>query len=173
MPLNLEQKKVLVSEMSDVLASTVSVVAADYRGLTVSELTKLRADAVDSGVSVKVFRNTLTRRAIKNTSYECLEPILTGPIVLLLSQNEPGAAARLLRDFLKSHEKLELRGLVLDGVLLGPERLKEVADLPSRDEAISLLMSVMQAPISKLVRTLVEPYAMVARVLARVRDTKQ
>ena len=173
MPLNLEQKKAIVSEMTDVCKTSVSAAIADYRGLTVSEMTDLRSKARESGVYLRVVRNTLARLACKGTDYECLQDVLVGPLVLLFSKEEPGAAARLLKDFTKQHDSLEVKGLVVGGELLAADRLKEVAALPSRDEAIALLMSVMQAPITKLVRTLAEPGAMLARTVSAVGDQKE
>nr|MCH9644530.1 50S ribosomal protein L10 [Gammaproteobacteria bacterium] len=120
-----------------------------------------------------VYRNTLARRAVEGTHMACLIESLVGPIVLFFAHEEPGAAARLIRDFVKSHENLEVRALALDGQLLGPDQLKAVASLPSRDEAIAQLMSVMQAPVTKFVRTLKEPVAQTVRVIAAVRDQKE
>ncbi|MCH9769557.1 MAG: 50S ribosomal protein L10 [Gammaproteobacteria bacterium] len=173
MALNLEDKKAIVTEMQDVLGRSVSAVAADYRGLTVSQMTQLRSNAREKNVHVRIYRNTLARRAVKETDFACLTEVLTGPIVLLLAQEEPGSAARLARDFMKEHENLEVRALALDGILLAANELKAVASLPSRDEAIAQLMSVMQAPITKLARTMAETYAQLVRVVAAVGDKKQ
>jgi large subunit ribosomal protein L10 len=171
--LNLEQKKEIVSELADVAKNSISAIAADYRGLTVSEMTDLRAGAREKGIKLRVYRNTLARIALKETSFECLKPVLSGPIVLLFSQDEPGAAARLLSDFAKKNDKLEVKGLAIDGQFLEPDQLKAVASLPSRDEAIAQLLSVMQAPVIKFVRTLNEPVAQFARVMGQIRDQKE
>lgn len=173
MSLNLEAKKAIVADVKEIAAQSVSVVAADYRGLTVAEMTELRAQARRNGVVMRVIRNTLARRAVEDTAYACLNEALVGPIVLLFAQNEPSAAARLLRDFVKSHDDLEVRALALEGTLYGAADLEKVASLPTKDEAIAQLMSVLNAPITKLVRTLAEPYAMMARVTAQIRDKKQ
>lgn len=173
MTLRLEDKQAIVAELSEVAKHAVSAIAADYRGLTVSDMTDLHKSARDKGVHMKVYRNTLARRAIKETSFACLDEALTGPIVLFFAQEEPGAAARLIRDFVKQNETLEVKALAMDGQLLGPDQLKAVADLPSRDEAIATLMSVMQAPVTKFVRTLNEPVAQFVRVMGQVRDKKQ
>lgn len=173
MALNLEAKKAIVEELSAVVAQSVSAVAADYRGLTVGEMTELRKQARDKGLYMRVVRNTLARRAVEGTEYACLTDALVGPMVLLFSQDEPGAGARLMRDFMKDHAKLEVKALALDGDLLGADQLKAVADLPSRDEALAQLMSVMKAPITKFVRTMAEPYASAVRVLGQIRDQKQ
>ncbi len=172
MTLRLEDKKAIVAKMSEVITHSVSAIAADYRGSTVSQMTELRTKARNAGVGVYVLRNTLARRAVVETSYDCLKDILVGPIALLISQREPGAAAKLLRDFIKNNPNFEVRGIAISGQLLGPEKLQDVASLPSKDEAIAMLMSVMNGPITKLVRTLAEPYAMATRVMAAVRDQK-
>ena len=173
MALNLEGKKAIVANMSEIVTHSVSAIAADYRGSTVTQMTELRTKARNAGVKVCVLRNTLARRAVSETAYDCLKDALVGPIVLLFSEHEPGAAAKLLRDFMKSNANIEVRGIAMSGQLLGPERLEAVASLPSKDEAISMLMSVMNAPVTKLARTLAEPYAMATRVMAAVRDQKQ
>lgn len=173
MVMKLDGKKAVVAELSEVVKNAVSAIAADYRGLTVAELTELRAASRKAGVLMRVYRNTLARRAFVDTEFACLIESLVGPIVLLFSNNEPGAAARILRDFMKAHEHLEVRALALGGQLLGADQLKAVASLPSRDEAIARLMSVIQAPVTQFVRTLREPVAQAVRVLAAVRDTKQ
>lgn len=173
MALNLEAKKAIVEELSVVVAKSVSAVAADYRGLTVGEMTNLRKQARNKGLYMRVVRNTLARRAVEGTDYACLTDALVGPIILLFSQDEPGAGARLMRDFMKDHARLEVKALALDGGLLGPDQLKAVADLPSRDEALAQLMSVMKAPVTKFVRTMAEPYASAVRVMGQIRDQKQ
>lgn len=173
MPLRIEDKQAVVAKIGEIVSGAISVVAADYRGLTVSEMTELRQTARTKGVVMGVFRNTLVRRAVKETHFACLDSALTGPLVLFFSQDEPGAAARLVRDFVKTHENLEVKALAMDGQLLPAENLKAVASLPSRDEAIAQLMSVMMAPITKFVRTVNEPAAQFVRVMGQVRDQKQ
>lgn len=173
MALRLEDKKVIVAEVSEVASRSLSALAAYYRGLTVTQLNQLRATARKNNVYMRVVPNTLACRALENTEFQCLEEALVGPIVLLFSLDDPGAAARLVRDFVKAHEKFEVRALALGGKLLPAQQLNAVAQLPTRDQAISMLMSVMKAPVTKLVRTLAEPYAMLVRVVAAVRDQKQ
>lgn len=173
MALNLEQKKSIVDELAEVAKASISVVAADYRGLTVSEMTELRSVARDKGVKMRVYRNTLARRALKGTDFECLREALVGPMVLLFAQDEPGAAARLLRDFQKKSDQLEVKALALDGRTMGADQLEAVASLPSRDEALASLAAVLQAPVAKFVRTLNEPVAQAVRVMGQVRDQKQ
>lgn len=172
MALNLEDKKAIVAELSGIASNALSAVAADYRGLTVSVMNALRKSARRSGVKVGVFRNTLARRALKDTEFACLSDVLTGPIVLFFSHEDPGAAARVLRDF-EFAEQITVRGLALGGQLLPAAQLKAVASLPTREEALTRLVSVMKAPITKFVRTLNEPTAQMVRVFAAVADSKK
>ncbi len=173
MTLTFDDKKAIVTELTEVTGSAVSAIAADYRGLTVSEMTELRTNARQAGVLMRVYRNTLARRAIEETAFACLKEVLVGPIVLLFSQDEPGVAARLLREFIKVHAALKVRALVLDGNLLAPEQLEVIASLPSRKEALTQLVAVIQAPITKFVRTLKEPVAQMVRVMDAIRDKQQ
>lgn len=173
MTLKLDDKKAIVAELSELVGESISAAAADYRGLTVTEMTELRGNARKANVVMRIYRNTLARRAVQDTEFACLTEALTGPIVLFFSKEEPGAAARLIEDFAKKHDNLEVRGMSLgDGKLLGPEHLKAVASLPSRDEALATLMSVMQAPVTKLARTMSETYAQAVRVIKAVGDQK-
>mgnify|MGYP000019394674 CR=1 FL=1 len=172
MALKLENKKEIVAEVSNVAADAVAAVVAYYRGLTVAEMTDLRAKARQSGVYLRVVRNTLARRAMAGTEFECLNDSLTGPVVLAFSREEPSAAARLVRDFSKDHEKLEVKVLAVGGNLYEAAQLMAVAKLPTKDEAIAQLMSIMQAPITKFVRTLNEPTAKLVRTFAALRDQK-
>jgi large subunit ribosomal protein L10 len=170
--LRLEGKKEIVAEVAKVASSALSAVAAEYRGLTVTQMTKLRANARSSGVYLRVVRNTLARRAIEGTEFACMQESLVGPLLLAFSKDEPGAAARLVRDFAKDNEKLVVKVLSVGGQLLGPRDLDKLATLPTRPEAISTLMSVMLAPVTKLARTLAEPHAKLVRTIAAVRDQK-
>lgn len=168
--LNLEEKKAIVADLNAVAASAPSAVAAEYRGLTVSEMTELRSKARDAGVFLKVVKNTLARRAVEGTEFECLKDSLVGPIILAFSGEEPASAARVIKDFCKTHDKLVVKAAALGSTLM--DDIDKLAKMPTRDEAISMLMSVMQAPISKLVRTIAEPNNKLARTLAAVRDSK-
>lgn len=159
MTLRIDDKKAIVAELAEVLSRSGAAIAAEYRGLTVAQMTKLRASARQSGVTVRVYRNTLARKAVTGTRFECLQNALVGPTILMFSRDEPAAAARLVRDFAKEYEKFVVRALVLEGRLLAADQLKAVASLPSRNEAIAQLMSVMNAPVVKLARTLMETYA--------------
>ena len=173
MVLKLEDKKTIVNEVSSVAKQAISLVAAEYSGLTVGQLTELRKSARNAGVYMRVVRNTLAKRALDGTQFACMQEKLVGPLILAFSQEDPGAAARLIRDFVKTNDKLKVMALAIDSQLLPPAGLAQLADLPTRDQAIALLMSVMTAPITKFVRTLAEPHAMLVRTVAAVRDQKQ
>lgn len=171
--LKLEQKKAIVAEVADVAGQALSVVAADYRGLTVSEMTGLRMQARKNGVKLRVVRNTLARRAFQGTTHESLANALVGPVLLAFAKEEPAASARLFRDFAKTNEKLKVKALSLGGQLYGSEHLETIAKLPTRQEAIGRFASVLQAPITKLACTLNEIPTKLARALSQVRDQKQ
>ncbi len=173
MTLRLEDKQAIVAEVGEVAKSALSAVTAEYRGLSVGEMSKLRVQARSSGVYLRVVRNTLARRAVEGTDFVCLQDTLVGPLLIAFSQNEPGAAARLIRAFAKQNEKLVVKALAFDGQLLPVNELDKLASLPTRDEAIATLMAVMKAPITKLVRTLAEPHAKLVRTIAAVRDQRQ
>ncbi len=172
MALRLENKREIVAEVAEVAADSVSAVVAYYRGLSVGEMTELRAQARNSGVYLRVVRNTLAKLAFEGTEFACLQESLTGPLVLAFSRTEPSAAARLVRDFAKDHDKLEVKVLAVGGNLYEASQLAAIAKLPTKDEAISQLMSVMLAPVTKLARTLNEPAAKMVRTFAAVRDQK-
>lgn len=173
MALRLEQKQAIVAEVNEAAGSALSAVLADYRGLNVDQMTELRAKARQSGVYLKVVRNTLARRAVEGTEFACLEEALVGPTLLAFSQEDPGAAARLLKDYAKENEVLEVKALSIGGDLLDASALDRMAKLPTRDEALATLMAVMQAPIVKLARTMNEVPGKLVRTLAAVRDQKQ
>lgn len=173
MALNFKQKEAIVTELLSIARKAVLTVIADYRGLTVSEMSDLRKIARNAGVTMGVYRNTLTRRAFKETAYICLDKMLRGPVVLFFSQEEPGAAARLIEKFTKEHEQLEVKALALGGKLLPADKLKTIAQLPSHEAALSQLIAALLAPAIRLSRTLNEPVAQIIRVIAAIRDQKQ
>jgi len=173
MALNLEDKKALVAEVAEVAAHAQSVVAAEYRGLTVSQMTDLRAKARRQGVYMRVVKNTLARKALAGTSFESVGPKLKGPLVLAFSKDDPGAAARVVKDFAKGNEKLVATLVSLGGQVLPGGELDRVASLPTREQALSILLGVLKAPIQKLVGTLAAPASQLARTLAAVREQKQ
>ena len=165
MALRLEDKKALVAEVNEVAASAESAIAAEYRGLSVAQMTEFRARARDEGVYVRVVKNTLARRAVEGTEFECLTDVLRGPLLLAFSREDPGAAARVVKGFAKDNEDLATKAVVVGGALYGPEDLGRLASLPNLDQARAMLLGVMTAPLTKLVGTLAEPPAMLARVL--------
>ncbi len=166
MALRLEDKKTLVKEVNAVAGEALSAVAAEYRGLSVAEMTELRREAREAGVYLRVVKNTLARRAVKGTDFECMQETLKGPILLAFAKEDPGAAARVIKDFAKEHEALQAVSLSAGGLLMPASDLKKLADLPTLDQARAMLLGVMVAPMSKLVRTLAEPPAMLARTLS-------
>ena len=170
--LTLEDKKAIVADVASYAESAVSTVGAEYSGLTVEQMTQLRANARNAGVYLRVVKNTLAKRAVTGTEFECIKDSLTGPLVLAFSREEPAAAAKLINDFSKDNDKLIVRIVALRGKLLSPADVSVLAKMPTKDEAISQLMSVMKAPIQKFVSTLAEPGNKLARTLAAVRDHK-
>ena len=173
MPLTLEAKKAVVEEVNGVAKTAHSVVAAEYRGLTVADMTSLRARAKGAGVYVRVVRNTLARLALQGTDFECMQPGLVGPLVLAFSREEPSAAARVVKDFAREHDKLVVKLVSFEGRMLEPGQIDLLASLPTRDEAIAQLMSVMIAPVTQLVRTIAEPHGRLVRTLGAIGDKLQ
>ncbi|NCF52760.1 50S ribosomal protein L10 [Gammaproteobacteria bacterium] len=166
MALRLEDKKALVKEVNAVAGESVTAVAAEYRGLSVSEMTELRKEARNAGVYMRVVKNTLARRAVVGTEFECMQETLKGPILLAFAKEDPGAAARVIKEFAKGHEALQAISLSAGGQLLPGSDLDRLAELPTLDQARAMLLGVISAPMSKLVRTLAEPPAMLARTLS-------
>jgi large subunit ribosomal protein L10 len=172
MGLRLEDKQAMVTEVQTVAQTALSVVAAEYRGLTVSQLTGLRAKARQSGVWMRVVKNTLARRAVTGTPYECIAGSLKGPLILAFSKDDPGAAARVVKEFAKGNDKLVPTLVALGGQVYPAAEIDRVASLPTRAQALALLLGVMKAPVAKLVRTLAEPHAMLVRTVDAVRASK-
>lgn len=173
MSLTYEQKKAVVAEVAEVAAGAHSLVAAEYSGLTVDELTELRRESRNNGVYLRVVKNTLARRAIDGTEFACVSEKLVGPLILAFSQADPGAAARVIKDYSKNHDRLVVKLVSVGGQALPASELARLASLPTRDQALSMLLGVMKAPIQKFVRTLAEPHAKMVRTVAAVRDQKQ
>ncbi|WJW75057.1 50S ribosomal protein L10 [Thiohalobacter sp. IOR34] len=173
MALTLEEKKSVVAEVAEVASSALSAVAAEYRGLTVDELTELRKKARDGGVYLRVIKNTLARRAVQGTEFECISESLVGPLLLAFSQEDPGCAARVIKDFAKEHDLLQVRFVAVGGELLPANDIERLASLPTRDQALSMLMAVMKAPVEKLARTLNEVPGKLVRTVAAIRDQKE
>lgn len=172
MALNLDQKKAVVAEVAEVAASAHSAIAAEYIGLTVEAMTALRVKAREEKVYLRIVKNTLARRAFVGTDFECMSDAMVGPLVLAFSQEDPGAAARVISDFAKGNNKLVVKLVSIGGQLLAADDIKRLASMPTKDQAISMLMSVMNAPVEKLVRTLNEVPTKLVRVIAAVRDQK-
>lgn len=152
MALGLEDKKAIVAEVQEAAQGALSAVVADSRGVTVGAMTSLRKEAREAGVWMKVVRNTLARRAVEGTEFECLNSVLTGPSLIAFSKEHPGAAARIFRDFAKKNDKFEVKGGSFEGQMVD---IAVLATLPTYNEAIAKLMSVMkEASAGKLVRTI-------------------
>lgn len=173
MALNLEDKKALVAEVAEVAGKAHSVVAAEYRGLTVTQMTDLRAKARASGVYMRVIKNTLARKAVAGTSFESIGAHLKGPLVLAFSKEDPGAAARVIKAFAKDNDKLKATLVSIGGSVLPGKDLEKVASLPTKEQALSMLLGVLKAPIQKLVGTIAAPNQKLVRTIAAVRDAKQ
>jgi len=171
--LSFSEKEAIVADVAEVAAGAHSAVVAEYLGLTSEEMTELRANARKGGVYLRVVKNTLAKRAFEGTDYACMSEVLTGPLVLAFSQEDPGSAARVVKAFAKEHDKLVVKALSVGGQLLGAGDIERLASLPTKDQAISMLMSVMQAPIGKLARTINEVPGKLVRTIAAVRDAKQ
>jgi len=171
--LNFEQKQAIVAEVAEVARTAHSVVAAEYRGITVEQMTSLRVQARNNGVYLRVVKNTLARRAVKDTEFECMADGLTGPLVLAFSQEDPGSAARVIKDFAKANDKLKVALVSIGGQMLAASELETLAKMPTYDQAISMLMSVMKAPIQKLAATMNEVPGKLVRTVAAIRDAKE
>jgi len=171
--IGLEDKKAIVAEVNEAAGGALSAVLADYRGVTATDMTILRKQAREGGVYLRVVRNTLAKRAVDGTEFECIKDVLVGPTILAFSMEDPGAAARLLKDFSKENKEFEIKALSVGGELLGADQIDRLAKLPTRDQALGMLASVIQAPITKLVRTFNEVPSKVTRVVAAVRDQKK
>src|SRR6202522_3908204 len=173
MALKLEDKKVVVAEVNAVAAKALSVVGAENRGVSVTQMTDLRAKARKEGVYLRIVKNTLARRAVAGTAFECIAPALKGPLVLAFSNDEPGAAARIVKAFAKDNDKLVTTLVSLGGQMLKVQDIDRVASLPTRAQAVSRLLGVLKAPISKFVGTLAAPNSKLVRTLAAVLEAKK
>jgi large subunit ribosomal protein L10 len=171
--IGLEDKKAIVAEVNETANSALSLVIADARGVTVDGMTALRESARENSVTLRVVRNTLAKRALEGTEYECVNDSLTGPSLFGFSMEDPGAAARIFKDFAKGQKEFEVKALAVSGQMLGADQLDVLATLPTRDQALALLMSVMKAPVTKLVQTMNEVPGKLVRTVAAVRDQKE
>jgi len=173
MALRLEDKKALVAEVKEVATDALSAIAADYRGMTVEQMTEFRVKARNENVYVRVVKNTLAKRAVDGTEFECLADSITGPIILAFSRDDPGAAARIVKDFAKTCEQLVTQAVAIGGTAYPASDLDRLAKLPTLDQARGQLLGLLQAPAGKFVRTIAEPQAKFVRLLAAYRDQQQ
>ena len=170
MSLDLERKRAIVSEVARVAERAPSAIAAEYSGLNVAEMTVLRQSARQAGVYLRVAPNTLARRALEGTRFECMREGLVGPLLLAFSGDEPGSAAKVIRDFARRNDKLVVRLVAMEGRLLPAADIEKLAAMPSLEQGRAMLLGLMQAPLAKFVRLLAEPQARLARLLAAKRD---
>tara|TARA_B100000965_G_scaffold405856_1_gene441579 strand:+ start:2066 stop:2608 length:543 start_codon:yes stop_codon:yes gene_type:complete len=172
MPLNIEQKKDLVKEVNKVITGADTLLTADYRGLTSNELNEFRKIARTQGIYIKVVKNNMLKMALKDTLYSEVSVKVKGPQILATSSESPGEFAKLIKKFIDEHENIELKSLAYKGKELELAQIKKLASLPSYDEAIAMLMSVMQAPIQKLLATVNAVPTKIVRTLDAVKQSK-
>jgi len=171
--LNLEGKKAVVAEVAEIASTAHSAIAAEYRGLTVTDMTALRDAAREQYVQIRVIRNTLARRAVEGTDFACMQDGMVGPLVYGFSMEDPGAVARVMSEFSKENDQFEVKMVSLGGDLLPASEIDRLAKMPTKDQAIAILMGTMKAPVEKLVRTLVAPTSKMVRTVAAIRDAKE
>jgi large subunit ribosomal protein L10 len=171
--LNLESKKVIVDQVGTTASNALSLIIADARGVNVTDMTILREKAREQNIEIRVVRNTLAKLAFKGTDFECVSEVLTGPSLFGFSMEDPGAAARLFKEFAKDNDKFEVKALSISGQLLDNGKIDVLAKLPTLEQALGQLACVTLAPITKLVRTFNEVPTKVTRVVGAVRDKKQ
>lgn len=172
MGLNLEQKKAVVAEVSAQVATAQAIIVAEYRGLEVGVMTDLRAKARKSGIYLRVLKNTLVRRAVKDTPFEKLAEKLVGPLVYGIS-SDPVATAKVLNDFAKANERFVIKAGGMQNAVISAKEVTALANMPSREQLLATLLGTMQAPVAKFVQTLNEVPGRFARTLAAVRDQKE
>lgn len=172
MSLNRQEKALVIEEVAGQVAKAQSIIIAEYRGLDVASVTVLRKQARESGVYLRVLKNTLVRRAIADTSFDGLSDQLVGPLMYAVSE-DPVAAAKTMADFAKTNPSLVIKGGAMPNSLLDEAGVKALASMPSRDELLAKLLGTMQAPITQFVRTLNEVPTKFVRGLAAVRDQKE
>jgi large subunit ribosomal protein L10 len=167
---NYDLKNEKIEELNQKANEAMSIVIGEYRGLSVEDMCELRKKSRESGVFLKIYKNTLAKRALKGTKFECVNEVLSGPTIIGCAIDEPGAAAKLLSDYAKENETLKLKGVSLGDTLLGPEQVKTVAELPNREQALSMLLGTLQAPVTKLAQTLNQTYSKFAYALVALKD---
>ena len=154
MALNLSQKKDVVAEVAEIAASAHSLIAAEYAGTTVSQMTAMRKKARETGVFLKVVKNTLAARAVTGTEYEVAKDSLVGPLLYAFSTEEPGAAGRLIKEFAKGNDKLQPKLVVVGGQLYPASHVDVLASLPTREQALAMLARVLAEPASMFARAI-------------------
>jgi large subunit ribosomal protein L10 len=169
--LSLEQKQAMVSEVSAKLVGAQSVIVAEYRGLDVEKVTQLRSKARKSGVFLRVLKNTLARRAVQGTPFEKLSEQMVGPLMYGISQ-DPVAGAKVLSEFAKDNELFVIKAGAMPGSMMSAKDIKALAQLPGREQLLATLLGTMQAPVTKLVRTMNEVPGKFVRTLAALRDQR-
>ena len=171
--LTLEAKKQIVSEVAVVAADAHSAIAAEYSGISVGDITELRAKCRAEGVYLRVVKNNLAKLAVADTAFSCMSEGLVGPMILAFSQEDPGAAARVIEDFIKQNDKLDVKMIAVGGQLMDASELGRLAKMPTRDQALAMLAGTIKAPLDKLARTLNEVPGKLVRTVAAVRDQKE
>jgi large subunit ribosomal protein L10 len=171
--LSFAQKEAIVAEVAEVAKGAYSAVGAEYRGLTVEQMTQLRVQARNAGVYLRVVKNTLAKRAVEGTEFACIQEGLKGPLLLAFSREDPGSAARVAEAFAKEHDKFQVKLVAIGGKMLDPSELGTLAKMPTYEEALSQLMALMKAPVQKLATTINEVPSKLVRTLAAVRDAKE
>jgi large subunit ribosomal protein L10 len=170
--LNLEEKKAVVEEIAAQVAGAKGIVLAEYRGLEVGNMTELRRRARGSGVYLRVLKNTLARRAVKDTPFAKLADQMVGPLVYGIS-SDPVATAKVMNEFAKGNDKFVIKAGAMPNAVISAKEVAALASLPSREELLAKLLGTMQAPIAQFVRTLNEVPSKFVRALAAVRDAKE
>jgi len=172
MPLNLEAKKNLVKEVSEVLTNAETILTADYRGLTANQLNEFRKISRHPGIYIKVVKNNMLKMALKDSEFSVLSDKIVGPRILAVSNDSPGEFAKLIKTFIDNNENIELKSLAYKGEELDISEIKKLASLPTYDEAIAMLMSVMQAPLQKLMATMNAVPTKIVRTLDAIKQSK-
>jgi len=168
----IEEKQQIVKEIEQLIQDAALVVFSDYRGTNVEEITNLRNQLRVPGVKFKILKNTMTEFALKNTGYEELADQIQGPNAVLFSNEDPVGPIKTIMDFIKQYKKLELKVGILEGQVVGPDKLKALADLPPRDVLVAQVLGTMQAPITSLVYVLNGNITGLVRVLDKIREQK-
>ena len=168
----IEEKKLIVEEIKQDLEKSMLVVFTDYRGLKVDEMTELRDKLRVPGVEVKVLKNTMLRFALEQSGNKDMADLINGPNAAIFSQNDPVTPAKVLFEFVKTHKNLEIKSGLLEGQVLSPDKIKNLADLPSREVLVAIVLGTMQAPITSFVRVLNANITGLARALDQIREQK-